>query len=357
MAESNDTKILEAKCYCGSVHFTIDVPKSSLPFRVHLCHCSLCRFSLGLPAVFHTNLPDGVKPRFVGPSSEASMTHYITPACGGTLSFCSTCGCHIASIGHEKRDWTVASSIFTDHGPDNFQIGRHIYSKSVKDEGIAKVLTHIRGRGFDVYNPPEDSPRAKLLESKPEFGEDGKDRMRAQCHCGGVSFTFPRPTEEVLNDEKMSQFVSRVDKTKWQATFDTCDDCRLVTGAHVVGWTFIPLALCEPPIKPDLLIGTAKTYQSSPGVLRSFCGTCSATFFFSTKERHDTDGQQIVDLSTGVLRAPEGGMAENWLTWRARLAWLDSGKKYDSAFADALQEGMNKYILEKEGKVEDYNIG
>lgn len=357
MTDSSNTKTLEAKCSCGSVHFTVDIPKTSLPFRVHLCHCSLCRFTLGLPCVFHTHLPMEIKPKFVGPSSEANMTHYVVPESRGSVSFCSTCGCHIACIGLEKGNWVPATSIFTDHGPENFQIGRHIYTKSVKDEGISQMLTHIGGREFDVYNPPEDSPKAKLLESEPEVGEDGKDRMRAQCHCGGVSFTFPRPTEEVINDEYMSKYVSHLDKTKWHACFDACDDCRRVNGTHVVGWTFIPLALCEPPIKPDLLIGTAKTYQSSPDVLRSFCGTCGATFFYSIEERRPTDRQQVVDISTGVLRAPEGGMAENWLTWRARLAWLDSGKRFDNAFAEALQEGMNKYVLEKEGTIEDYNIG
>jgi hypothetical protein len=50
-------------------------------------------------------------------------------------------------------------------------------------------------------------------------------------------------------------------------------------------------------------------------------------------------------------------MAEKWLTWRARLAWADSGKRFDSDFTEALQEGMNKWVLKREGLVEDYNIG
>jgi hypothetical protein len=285
------------------------------------------------------------------------MTPYIVPGTDSSWTFCSTCGSHIVSVGLKRGNWTVSTSIFSDHGPDNFQIRTHIFSKSVKDEGIAKLLTHIGGREVDVWNPPEDDPRAKLVESEAEVGEDGKDRMRVKCHCGGVSFTFPRPTEEVINDEYMSQYVSHKDKTKWHGCFDHCDHCRLVHGTHLVGWTFIPLALCEPPIKPDLLIGTAKTYRSSPDVLRSFCGTCGATFFYAHEDRRPTDRQQIVDLAIGAMRAPEGLMAESWLTWRARLAWLDSGKRFDKEFTEALQEGMNKYVEELEGKVEDYSIG
>ncbi|KAK7430113.1 hypothetical protein QQZ08_003298 [Neonectria magnoliae] len=356
MSESNGIKTLEARCLCGSVHFTVDIPKTSLPLRTHLCHCSLCRFSLGSPCVFHTDIPVGITPKFVEPSSDANMTAYLAPGSRGGLHFCSICGCHITAIGVEKGNWTVSTSIFTDHDPGNFQIEKHIYSKSVKGGGIAQMLTHIRGRELEVFNPPEDRPDAEVIESEPEVGADGKDRLRAKCHCGGVSFTFPRPTEEVINDSYMSYYVSRTDKSKWHGCFDACKDCRLVNGAHVVGWTFIPLALCEPSIKPDLLIGTAKTYRSSPDVLRSFCGTCGATFFYSVEERRPTDRQQVVDLATGVLRAPEGGMAENWLTWRARIAWLDSGKRFDGEFIEALQEGMNKYVLEKEGKIEDYNI-
>ncbi|CAM1504512.1 Fc.00g021030.m01.CDS01 [Cosmosporella sp. VM-42] len=357
MTESSDIKTLEAKCLCGSVHFTVDIPKSSLPLKTHLCHCSLCRYTLGSPCVFHTHLASGIAPKFVEPSSQANMTSYLTPTGSAAMNFCSTCGCHVAAISAVTGNWVPATSMFTDHDPENFTIWRHIFSKSAKDGGIAKLLTHINGRELGDYNPPDDDPKAKITENEAEVGEDGKDRLRAKCHCGGVSFTIPRPTQEVLDDKFTSGFVSPTDKTKWVASLDACDDCRLVSGTHVVGWMFFPLSLCEPPIKPDLLIGTAKTYESSPGVLRSFCGTCGATFFYSCDDRRPTDRQQIVDLATGVLRAPEGAMAENWLTWRARMGWADSGKRYDKGFFEGLQEGMNKWIMEKEGKIDDYNIG
>ncbi|KAF7559375.1 hypothetical protein G7046_g4771 [Stylonectria norvegica] len=358
MSESNKTKTLEAKCFCGSVHYTIDVPVASLPLTVHLCHCSVCRYGSGAPCIFHTPLPPGVVPKFIEPSSEANMTSYLLGEGVDTWNFCSTCGCHITAIGVECGNWTASSSIFVDHGPDNFLIRKHNFSKSAKDGGIAKTLTHNRGTDFIDWNPPDDDPTAKIVESQPEpVGQDGQERLRAKCYCGGVSFTIQRPTQEVLDDEYMSKFIFPDDQTRWSATLDACDDCRLLNGTHVVGWTFIPLALCEPPIKPDLLIGTAKTYRSSADVLRSFCGTCGSTLFYSCEDRRPSDKQQIVDLATGVLRAPEGSMADNWLTWRARTGWMDSGKRYDAGFHEALQEGMNKWILKKEGKITDYNLG
>ncbi|KAM0192598.1 hypothetical protein ACHAPI_008181 [Fusarium lateritium] len=357
MAEPNDTKTLEAKCYCGSVHFTIDVPVSKLPLLTHLCHCSLCRYGSGAPCIFHAPLPKGLDLDFVEPSSKRNMTSYGISGNEKAWNFCSTCGCHIASRGPPGSvSWTVASSIFINAG-DYFDIRKHIFSKSTKDGGMAEALTHIDGKEFIDWNPPDDSPEAKIVENEAEVGEDAKERLRVECECKGVSFTIPRPSQAVQEDKYYSQFVSHRDNKKWYATFDACDDCRIVNGTSVVGWTFVPLSVCEPRIEDDLLIGTAKTYKSSDNVVRSFCGTCGATVFYSHVDRRPSEDHHVVDLATGIIRAPEGVMAENWLTWRARLAWADSGKKFDSKFTEALQEGMKKWVLKREGEIEDYNIG
>ncbi|KAI1068196.1 hypothetical protein LB507_004576 [Fusarium sp. FIESC RH6] len=356
MAESN-TKTLKAKCYCGSVHYTIDVPVSKLPLLTHLCHCSLCRFASGAPCIFHATLPEGVEPRFVEPSSRNSMTSYPIGRTGWPWLFCSTCGCHIASTGPPENEfWTVSTSIFID-AADYFDMRKHIFSKSTQDGGIAKALTYMRGHEFIDWNPPDDSPDAKIVGAQPEFGENGEERLRVECHCKGVSFTIPRPNQAVKEDKYYSTFVSHRDNTKWYATFDACDDCRLVNGTHVVGWAFIPISVCEPHIGDDLLIGTAKTYKSSDNVVRSFCGDCGATIFFSQSYRRPDDDHHVVDLATGIIRAPEGVMAEKWFTWRARVAWADSGKRFDNDFFESFQVGMKTWVSEKEGDIEDYNIG
>ncbi|KAH6609244.1 hypothetical protein Trco_002590 [Trichoderma cornu-damae] len=347
-----ETKSLEAKCLCGSVHFTIDVPVASLPLPLYICHCSICRFSTGAPCVFHTSLEKGLKPKFIAPSSEKNLTTYFIKGADCTYDFCSTCGCHIAGVGLDREEWTPSTSIFTDHGPDNFVIKTHVFSDSAKDKGLAQALTHLGERKLPDWNPPKDDPRAKVVESEPEVGEDGQERLRAQCHCGGVSFTIRRPSPEIFEHETLRKFASPIDSTKWLGSYDVCDDCRLSNGTHVAGWTFVPLSYCEPEIKSDLKIGTAKVYPSSPGVQRCFCGTCGATVFYSDDERKlpGPENWHLVDLATGILRAPEGSMAENWLTWRPRLAWADSGKRFDAAFANGLEEGMKKYVVGKVGE-------
>jgi hypothetical protein len=349
-----ETKTLEAKCHCGSVHFTVNVPVSSLPLLVHLCHCSFCRFSIGAPCVFHTKFPGVAKPDFIAPSSEANIKDYKSGDLS-TWKFCATCGAHVASHPAGKN-WVFSTSIFTDHSPSNFYIGRHIFSKSNQDGGIAHMLPYVGGRELADINPPEGDPRGELVMAEPEVGQHGEDRLRAQCHCGGVSFTFGRPTEEDRKDDMVNKYISPSDENKWLATFDVCNDCRLVNGNHVVGWTFIPTWICEPSIKPDLKIGTAKTYSSSPGVLRAFCGECGATVFYWTEERRMGSDRGIVDVATGILRAPEGSMAQNWLTWRSRLAHPESGREFDTVFVDALIEGSKKWGLEKCGQESNYSI-
>ncbi|KAH0530437.1 hypothetical protein TsFJ059_005054 [Trichoderma semiorbis] len=353
MADSSiETKTLEAKCLCGSVHFTVDIPKASLPLSLYLCHCSICRFTTGAPCIFHASLGEGIKPNFIAPSSEKSLTTYSIKGADCTYDFCSTCGCHIAGVALDRGEWTVATSIFTDHGPDNFKLTSHTFSESAKDKGLAQILTHLGDQKLPDWNPPKDDPRAKIVEAKPEVGEDGQDRLRAECHCGGVSFTIKRPTQEVLDHEIVRGCVSPIDPTKWIASFDMCSDCRLSNGTHLVGWAFLPLNHCEPKINSDLKFGTAKVYESSPGVQRCFCGTCGATIFYGNDPRklQGPGNWQIMDLATGILRAPEGAMAENWLTWRSNLAWTDSGKKFDTAFTDGLEKGMKEYVVKASGK-------
>ncbi|UNI23445.1 hypothetical protein JDV02_009262 [Purpureocillium takamizusanense] len=358
MADANGTRTLEAKCSCGDVHLTFDVPVSLLPLPVYLCHCSACRYATGSPCTFHTQLPEGLLPKFLGDSSEEKLTSWLSyDGRGCTYDFCSTCGCHIGGVSIDRKQWTPSTSIFTDHGPDNFNIGQHVFSESAKGGGIASLVTHISGRQLRCWNPAADDPTAKVVESKAEVGADGEERLRAQCECGGVSFTFRRPTPAILDDPVLSKFVSPRDNKKWMALYDICNDCRLVTGTHLVGWTFVPLSLCEPRIDTTLQIGTSKTYSTSEGVLRSFCGTCGATVFFTCADRRPNDAQTVVDIATGIIRAPEGVMAENWFTWRTRPAHLASGVGYDKGFGEALNEGMKRWTVDKYGEELNDDVG
>lgn len=350
MAEAN-TQTLEGKCYCGAIHFTFDVPAEALPLDAHICHCSICRYALGAPASFHADFPEDLRPNWIAPSNSSNMKAYHPPGASYTLNFCATCGCHVTAIGLDSGQWTAATGIFNKHDLDTFKLSEHVFSKSSRDEGLASLMKNIGSTQCTSWNPPADSPSAKIVELPPEVGADGKDRLRAQCHCGGVSFTIARPTKEVLEHEDVKgrdKLVSP-DKTKWYAEYDVCDDCRLVTGTPIIGWTFVPFAVLEPAIGPDLKHGTLQTYSSSSGILRAFCGTCSATVFFRHPDRRLGD-MPVIDIATSILRAREGTMASNWLTWRPDLEFLADGMNYDPDMVQGIQEGLKKWVAKNQGE-------
>ncbi|TQV96099.1 hypothetical protein V2A60_003452 [Cordyceps javanica] len=294
----------------------------------------------------HANLSEGVGPKWIAPSSIDSLVSYQIPNVGYTPKSCSTCGCHVGAVGNDDGGWTLATSIFKEHGGSIVKITSHVFNKSAGDGGLASILTHMQGKALNTWNPKDDQPNAATPKPKPEVGTDGKERLRAQCHCGGVSFTIPRPTKEMAEHDYAKRFVSPLDPTKWYGTLDTCDDCRLINGAPVASWIFVPTNVIEPVIGEDLKLGTIKTYNSSEGVTRAFCSVCSATIFFLQHNRR-YDGVAVVDISTGLLRAPDGAMAESWITWRTRLSFVGDGLAFDEDMAEGIAEGMKKWTGER----------
>lgn len=375
MADSlqGPTKTLTASCYCKAVQYTIEVLISSLPLPVHVCHCSICRYTHGTLCIFHSELPRGVSPKFLAPSSLDKMTAYRHSNAQSERFFCSTCGCHVGDRGLDHReggtpvandDWVVATALFSEHGEDLFRIGMHCFTEgSAGGSGCFTWLSKMGNRDLKVWNPAPDSGwwslNIKDEPPKQEFDEEGNEVLRAECQCGGVSFTIPRPTlTTIKNDSYMSAYISPKDDNKWIACLDPCTDCRLQCGTLVTAWTFVPRAHIKPPMPLELApYGTMKTFASSPGVLRGFCGTCGATVIYSCDERTPSPEQQIIDVSVGLLRAPEGILAEKWMTWRAgRLASLEDARSFDPVFTQSLAEGQKRWSIEKYGNAPEFPV-
>lgn len=371
---SPPTKTFSASCYCKAVQYTVEIPSPDLPLPVHLCHCSICRYTHGTLCIFHSELPQGVSPKFVAPSSLDVMTGYKHANAQAERFFCSTCGCHVGDRGLgvsdeggspvAKDDWIVATSLFSEHGEDVFRVTTHCFTEgSAGGSGLFTFLPRLGGRELKVWNPGPGSnwwsAEIKDVPPRQEFDGDGTEVLRAECHCGGISFTIPRPTRPAIaNDPYLSGYVSPKDGHKWIARLDPCGDCRLQCGTLVTAWTFIPRAQIEPPMPPGLApFGTMKTFVSSPGVLRGFCGRCGATAIYSCDERTPSPEQQIVDVSIGLLRALEGILAEDWMTWRAgRLANVENAKKFAPEFVDSLGEGLRTWSIEKYGDAPDFTV-
>lgn len=294
----------------------------------------------------HATLSQGVEPKWIAPSSADSLVSYRIPNVGYTPQSCSTCGCHVGGLGQDDGLWTLATVILKEHDRGLINVALHAFSKSAGDGGLADILTHVQAKAIAAWNPMDDQPNAVVNKPKSEVGVDGQERLRAQCHCGGVSFTIPRPSTEMAEHADAKHFVSPLDRTKWYGTLDLCDDCRLVNGNPVASWIFVPISAIEPAVGEDLKLGTIKAYSSSEGVTRAFCAVCSATVFFQQHSRR-YDGVPVVDISTGLLRAPEGAMAENWITWRTRCSFEGNGLAFDKDMAEGIIEGMKKWTAEK----------
>ncbi|KAK3306398.1 uncharacterized protein B0T15DRAFT_527106 [Chaetomium strumarium] len=415
-------KTLTAECHCRSVHFRVTVPTSALPLPVHLCHCSICRFTHGSLCCFHAPLPKGIEPEFIAPSSlESSVTGYIhSPQAASERFFCSTCGCHIGDRDVKpdpetgKPEWRVATSIFAAHGEDTFQIRSHWMSDAATEPNLSTWLPAINSRPVHVHNPRPDDPNFPLAAAagrqaaKPEGLPDGNDVLLAQCHCGGVRFTIPRPSAEEVADPFLSRFLRPSptpstttittefrSKTESQsengpctrltgqptlkrvATICLCRDCRLTTGTHAVAWTAAPLRSLSPPIPPSLQGGlgmdgtmtTLKSYRSSERVRRGFCGVCGATALYALddddwvapRSESEEEEKRVVEIAVGILRGSSSDdsvvAVEGWLAWRTgRLAGLETGREFDPGFADALAEGLREWGVKRHGESVSFDI-
>ncbi|KAL2864005.1 GFA family protein [Aspergillus lucknowensis] len=350
-----ETKTLTARCHCRAVHFTLTIPTTSLPLDVHICNCTLCRTLLGAPASFHAPLPKEIEPEFIAPSSLDKLTPNRREGAPCTIYFCSTCGCHIGDRGHQGG-WTISVSIFEEGVNDNeslWKFNEHWYTDaaSTGDGGFSQLLPRIDGREVRIWNPDTTTDRSQKDEKKEDGGRE--EKLLAQCSCGGVSFNISRPRQEFVDSPLSEGWVHAEDPSKWLGLVDVCTDCRLVNGAHVVAWLFVSADHISPPLPEDLCIGTSKRYESSPGVVRTFCGRCGATVFFTEKRRG-----RIVDIATGILRGKEGFMLADWARWRtARLGYPDDGIKYDRGLTEGLTEGLQEWGRRTHGVVRDFAVG
>ncbi|KAJ5731090.1 uncharacterized protein N7483_005598 [Penicillium malachiteum] len=287
---------------------------------------------------FSYSITSGIKPEFIFPSTSDESTAYDYP---DSL----TCGCQIGDQSHKDKNWVISTAIF-DLNKDDQGIRRfstHLYPGSAPD-GLATIIPVIDGNTMEMVDPESNTQITPVTES-------AEPDLLAQCHCGGVSFKIARPKAEFIANPESQVWLSPIYQNKWLACMDTCDDCRLVNGTHVIGWMFIPVSHLSPIPPTNLVIGSSKTYRSTTDVLRTFCDTCGATVLYSCQER-----AEIVDVAVGILRAPEGVMAENWVSWRAgRVAWLENGQRYHAGFSKALMEGLKLWGV-KRGHPDEFII-
>ncbi|KAI0129739.1 Mss4-like protein [Xylariales sp. AK1849] len=350
-SEPHETKTFAGRCHCRRIQFNITLSISSLPLRSLICHCSTCRYTHGTFGSFNVMLPPGVKPDWISGSSQDKLAGFEPPNGQGERLFCPSCGTNVGHLDEPRGQWAVSFPIFDEKF---WEIRFHTYPQSAPGGGLADWVPAVGGQKV-IHVSPEgnDFP----AQSESEVGVDDAERLRAECCCGGVSFTIPRPSQEIFDDDYMRTYVSPSDPKKWKAFLDLCRDCGRLSGTSVMPWILIPRIALGPEMPSDMNIGTIKTYRSSKPNTRGFCGTCGATVFIMTTHRMPTERQTVVNIAMGILRAPEGVEAGNWATWRTgNAAWAGDARTFDADFVDALVKGHGKWGTEKYGEALDFAV-
>ncbi|KAI0135741.1 DUF636 domain protein [Daldinia grandis] len=347
-----ESRSFAARCHCGNVRYSVVLPASSLPLHAYICSCTLCRYSHGTLGSFHVSLTQGVAPEWTNGTVNLSVykSQGSGPGGDGQRWFCPTCGTHNGHYEPWAMQWIIDVALFDE--PSFWEMKGFAFPKSPGDGGLMSWLPSPVSKGLKILTMDRDlAPDNKL-----EIGEDGEERLRAECQCGGVSFTIARPSDVVRNDKFMTRFIAPGDPQKWKAYLDFDKETRRLSSAYFMPWALVPRISLEPEVPPNLLIGTMKTYKASEKITKGFCGRCGATVFLQHKDRSPSEQSEVLGIAAGLLRAPEGAKAMNWFKWRAVPKREIEGTEFDSEFVNAIVEGQREWEVEKYGEALDFEV-
>ncbi|KAI2467874.1 hypothetical protein F4781DRAFT_296265 [Annulohypoxylon bovei var. microspora] len=339
---------------------------------IKLCHCDTCRHSSGLLYVSYAPIqpPQSVNGLVAYDDEAARLRRYFCGTCGCRV-FQREQG-SAGDAGGADGLWAVATGIISGRagsgeGADGepveaddrsehpfLRFAGHVNVAGTRDGGLSPFIEDVEEpRGSGVYGHGDEVPLPSTIdptEERKDVETSDKDVLEAHCYCKTVRFRITRPDassriphsgfpdlmipfatspREVISNPRNEKWWLRPPgspiPTKYLAGTCACRSCRLTSGFEVQTWAFVPRSniFFLPPspsaVSGDTLIpldfptlpkGILRSYESSPGVLRESCPRCGATVFW-----HDRWRPGIVDVSVGLLDAPEGARAETWLDW------------------------------------------
>lgn len=301
----------------------------SIPVKSWVCWQAHCRYNLG--ALCHSALTLEARPDHVDILKSYAVNE------GLTRYFCDTCGSHMFE---QDESWRVQSGVVDRiHSEQVFDaledIAGHRFVHETLDGGLSMCLSGLDAS--KATNPVKSdvsaTGKSQHFSSDPVQSSAQDDTaLQASCACGGVEFSLTRPNansrqcsspwpdlivpyylKSAENPEDVKWWI--VGEDKWLAGTCGCRSCRLFLGSPIQAWTFVSRTniLQADGLPLSYNFGSLQRFESSKGAMREFCKTCGATVFWHNEERPG-----VVDVSVGLLRAPEGVMAKSWLNW-----WTD----------------------------------
>ena len=181
---------LDFSCACKNTYGTVQVPTSSFPLPLTLCHCNICQRQSGLLAASYVALPKKHK----GFEVNGHATSYKASE-DIIRYFCRTCGSNLYVEEKILNDISLCSGVVPNSG-DKTRLVEQIFVSDTKDGGMSSWLPAIQGwEGFSKESKQVDCSRPVL---KP-FGDNANSadpELRGYCQCRSIQFKITRPTEK-----------------------------------------------------------------------------------------------------------------------------------------------------------------
>ncbi|KAI9796975.1 MAG: hypothetical protein M1835_002498 [Candelina submexicana] len=287
-----------------------------------------------------------------------------------------------------SKIWKAATGVL-DRTEGIAEFKGHMWVGDTGDGGGAEWLKSIGGGGMDVWKEgagsskrldyrdvslQQDLHKAEIWNNHQNL-KDRPKMLNARCHCNGVAFSITPPTNssstygaseypDLLVPYRTStpstptppantKWYLRSQNHKYLAGTCACHSCRLTSGFPIQTWAFIPHASLHALNNHSQQLsfsdlGTMRSYNSSKGVTRDFCGRCGATVFWRREGREDG----VVDVSVGLLDAEEGARAEEWVEWvTGRVSFAE--ETGEEVLVEALVKGLRAW--EESKGVKDRN--
>jgi hypothetical protein len=325
MDSQENITVITAECLCKAHTFSTSVLTSQLPLEGNVCHCNSCRHSTGALYVIDVTWPQPRNKMDISGLQTYQFSKEIT------YRFCGTCSAPMFYDSQkDPGELGVFSGALKNIDTDLIKLTEHIYVEDTIDGGGSvwlkrpnaddKEIPRFRERSGELsWDWPQVST-STVLKDKREQGS-----VPIWCHCKGVEMVIHRGNYAAKKREDLPWFIDpRTNKPV--ASFDVCDSCRMQFGSDTIYWTFTELINISQadggayPTKAaelkaavdsgDSAVGTLAYYQSSPDVQRYFCKVCSASVFYACDDR-----PEMVDVAIGLLEAPDGARAEEFLSW------------------------------------------
>lgn len=341
-------------CLCGDAAQDVLLDSVSDPSSLNLCHCIDCRAITGmLYSSYYFLQPPG-------PDLDR-LQKYQQSDCVSRY-FCRTCGAHVFARLEATGKTLVAAGLLEN--PPPVRLIQHWKAEDTRDGGLSSFLPGDSKETTSAcwLDVVQNISNERADENhKLEEEDHGFHRLQARCHCGGVEFYITPPDSNsakpwspwpdlivpyhlasAKNIEDVKWWL-RNGNTKYLVGTCACRSCRLASGFSIQSWAFIPRSnIVFGDGKPVVYgSGTMQQYESRPGVYREFCSRCGATVFWHCQERPD-----VVDVSTGLLRARSGAKAEEWLEWATeRVSFKEMA--LDQEFIERLEVGLRNWDASK----------